>query len=48
MNLYLIKWLLFTKNNNIKIKREIDRKIIFNLIAMAAVLKSLQLLLKKN
>ena len=26
MNLYLIKWLLFTKNNNIKIKREIDGK----------------------
>ena len=27
MNLYCIKCLIFTKNNNIKVKHEIDRKI---------------------
>ena len=27
MNLYCIKYLMFTKNRNIKIKREIDQKI---------------------
>ena len=27
MNLYCIKCLMFTKNNNIKVKREIDGKI---------------------
>ena len=27
MNLYYIKWLMFTKNNNIKIRKyEVDRK----------------------
>ena len=36
------------KNNNIKIKREIDEKIILNLVVMIAALKSLQILIKKN
>ena len=49
MNLYCIKRLMFTKNWNIKIKREIDmEKLIFILVVLLAVLKSLKLLVRKN
>ena len=40
MNLYCNKWLKFTNNRNIKVKREIDE--------MSVALKSLKLLIKKN
>ena len=40
MNLYYNKWLKFTNNRNIKVKREIDE--------MSVALKSLKLLIKKN
>ena len=38
----------FSKNDNIKVKREIGEKVIFISIVMTAFLKSLQLLMKKN
>ena len=37
MNLYSIKCLMFTKNNNIKIKRKIDDKKIFVMFVIIAV-----------
>ena len=40
MNLYYNKWLKFTNNRNMKVKREID--------GMSVALKSLKLLIKKN
>ena len=37
MNLYSIKCLMFTKNNNIKIKHKIDDKKIFVMFVIIAV-----------
>ena len=56
MNLCYIKCLMYTKNNNVKLKRDIDGKIIlfshsqiiFILIVLTAVLESLQLSMKKK
>ena len=52
MNLYCIKYLVFTKNNDIKIKHKIDGKINLHSRCIVprctAVLKNLQLLMKKN
>ena len=42
MNLYSIKCLMLTKNNNIKIKRKIDDKKIFIMFAIIVALKSLK------
>ena len=38
---------MFTKNNNIKVKCKIDEKVKFILVALAAILKSLLILIKK-
>ena len=46
MNIYCIKYLMFTKNN--KIKSKIDGKVIFILFVLTVVLKGLNLLMKKN
>ena len=48
ITIYCIKCLIFSKNDNIKVKREIGEKVIFIFIVMTAFLKSLQLLMKKN
>ena len=48
ITIYCIKCLVFSKNDNIKVKREIGEKVIFIFIVMTAFLKSLQLLMKKN
>ena len=48
MNLYFIKCLMFTKNNNIKTKRRINRKINLCSYFLAMVLKSLRVLMKKK
>ena len=44
MNLYRIKCSMFTKNTDIKVKREL----FFILVVLTAVLKSLKLFIKKN
>ena len=46
MNLYCIKCLKFAKNNNIKIKREIET-FVFILVVLTVILKFLKLLIKK-
>ena len=44
MNLYRIKCSMFTKNTDIKVKREL----FFILVVLTAALKSLKLFIKKN
>ena len=48
MILYYIKCLMFTKNNNIIINTKQVEKIIFILVVMMTVLKSLRLSMKKK
>ena len=48
MNIYCIKRSMFTKYSNIKIKYEIDEKILFSLVVLIVVLKNLKLLIKNN
>ena len=48
MNLYCIKCLKFTKNNDFKINHKIVAKSVFILLVLTAVLKRLRLSMKNN